>query len=267
MKYGFCVSPDSLQSEEKYVPLFKTLAEAGFDYVELPFYIISGMNEDEIAKLKAASKIIPFLACNIFFPFSLKLVGPEMDMPGIEAYLERMLPLAKDLGVETLVFGNGGARRIPDGQSYDAIWADLRKIVETMEIHAKKVGIPISIEPLNSRESNIILSYGEAVKLAEGLTHITTMIDSYHNTADGLNYDDVYKNPEELRHLHVAYQPGRMVPSPSDDMTHYVDFVKMVKAVGYNNKMTVEASLRFTEPDDIKKECADCVSTLKKLFG
>lgn len=266
MKYGCCISSDILQSEEKYVPLFKTLAKAGFDYVELPFYIVSGMNEEELTKLKAASKIIPFLACNIFFPSSLKLVGQEKDVSGVEAYLKRMLPVAKDLGVETLVFGNGGARRIPDGQSYDTIWEDLRKIVETMEVHAKKVGITIAIEPLNSRESNIILSYGEAVKLAEGLTHITTMIDSYHNQADGRNYDDVYENPDYLGHLHTAYQTGRMVPSPKDDMSLYADFVKMVKTVGYNGKITVEASLRATEPEAIEAEYAACIDTLKKLF-
>ena len=266
MQYGYCLGVNFLQGDAKGQTLFNAVAEAGFDYVELPLFALWNMQAGEMAKLKEALQTIPCRACNIFFPSELTIVGPHMDMDGVHAYLEKMLPLAASLGVETLVFGNGGARKIPDGQSRDAIWHDLRKIVEAMDVHAKSAGITISVEPLNSSETNIINSYGEAVALTEGLSHVATMIDSYHVAADSQNYDDVYKHPEALRHLHTAYPTGRMVPSPKDDMALYADFVKMVKTLGYDGKISVEGALRALEPQDVKAEVKACLSVLKGML-
>jgi len=267
MKYGCCIHPKYVLDLSEGEGYFSALAQAGFDYVELPLSTVSGLSPEGITQLEKALEIIPCKACNLFFPGELTLVGPGMDMKGIRAYLERMLPLAKNLGAETLIFGNGGARRAQEGQNPEAIRADLRKIVEEMEIYAKKTGITISVEPLNTTETNMITSYGEAVALTRGLTHVATMVDSYHTAKNEQTYDDVYAHPEALRHIHTAYPPGRMVPSPQDDMTLYTDFVQMVKTLGYDGKMSVEGALRATEPSDIAAELTACIKTLKSLFG
>jgi len=267
MRYGYCVHPDYVTNESERLAFFTTLAQAGFDYVELPLFTLSSLTQEELTHLKKTLEIIPCKACNVFFPWDMKLVGPNMDMGGIRMYLERMLPLAASLGVENLVFGNGGARKIPDGQSRESIWADLRKIVEEMEIHAKKAGIPISVEPLNTTETNIINSYGEAVALAKGLSYVSAMVDSYHTAANKQTYDDVYETPEALWHIHTAYPTGRMVPSPEDEMALYSDFVQMVKALDYDGKISVEGALRATEPKEVMAELKACTETLKMLFG
>jgi len=266
MKYGYCVHPNYVTNESEGRVLFAALAQAGFDYVELPLSTLSGLSPEGLAQLKSALRIIPCKACNLFFPPGLTLVGPNMDMTGIRAYLEQMLPLVADLGVENLIFGNGGARKIPMGECPKAIWADLRKIAEEMETHAIRAGIPISVEPLNFTETNIINSYGEAVALTQGLSYVSAMVDSYHTAVNRQTYDDVYKNPEALLHIHTAYPTGRMVPSPEDDMALYADFVRMVKALGYDGKISVEGALRATEPGAVAVELKACVDTLRKLF-
>jgi len=190
-----------------------------------------------------------------------------MDTDGIEAYLKKMLLLAAELGVETLVFGNGGARKIPEGVSCESVFANLRTIVEMMEVHAEKAGITICVEPLNSTETNIINSYGEAVALTTGLTYVTTMIDSYHVAMDAQNFDDVVNTPEKLRHLHTAYPIGRMVPSSGDDMTLYADFVKTVKRLSYNDKISIEGAFRATDSVGIRAEVKEGLETLKGLFA
>ena len=267
MQYGFCLDTGFLTGDAESHIIFNAVGEAGFDYAELRLNSLWGITAKETAALKEALGIIPCKACNYFFPASITLVGPQRDMAGIDAYLEKMLPLALDLGVENLIFGNGGARKIPENESRQTIWAHLREIVECMDKHARNAGIIISVEPLNSRESNIINSYGEAVELTAGLTHVSAMIDSYHVAMDGQNYEDVYKNPEALWHLHTAYPAGRMAPSPTDDMSIYADFVQMVKKLGYNGKISVEGSLRATEPLAIKAEVKACLETLRQLFG
>jgi len=267
MQYGYCLGTDFVKGNTEGEVLFNAIVKAGFDYVELRLSEISALSTDEIAKLKKVLQAIPCKAGYVFFPSGLTLVGPEMDMPGINSYLDRMLPLAAELGAEVLVFGNGKARSIPEGSTYEATWQDLRKIVEAMDAKAKKIGLPILVEALNTNESNIITSYGEAVALTEGLTYVSSMVDSYHVEKDGQTYNDVHKHPEAMRHLHTAYTPGRLAPSPEDDMSLYANFVEMVKKLGYNGKISVEGGLRTTEPEAVDAEVKACLATLKLLFG
>jgi len=224
--------------------VFEGVAEAGFDYVELPFYALSAcVKIDELKKtLRGAG--LRCLACNIFFPSEIKLVGRDMDKPAIIKYLERMLPFAADLGVETLVFGNGGARRIPDGETRETVWGNLRWIVEKMDGYAGANGIRIAVEPLNAAETNMILSYTEAVDLTRGLTNAAAMIDTYHTLAEGRNYDDVLVYPDRLWHLHTAYSSKRFVPSPDDEAGWLGDLVKIIKSTGYDDKISIEGNLR-----------------------
>ncbi|MCL2405776.1 MAG: sugar phosphate isomerase/epimerase [Defluviitaleaceae bacterium] len=266
MQYGYCLSTKFIQGDALAQATYDAIVDAGYDYVELPLSALSEMPPSEVAKLKQALQAIPCKACNLFFPGSINIVGPQRDMSSVNAYLEKMLPLAASLGVETLVFGNGGARKIPDGQTREAIWDNLREVVEAMDHHARKTGIAISVEPLNHTETNIINSYGEAVDLTKGLTHVATMVDSYHVAKDSQSYDDVYKNPQALLHLHTAYPIGRMVPSPQDDIAIYADFVQMVKKLEYNGKISVEGALKATDPHGIKAEVMACLDVLKEML-
>lgn len=264
MRFGYCLNANFLQGDELSQKLFNAVADAGFDYVELPLFSLSIMSDKELSLLDKAA--IPCKACNLFFPPSLSIVGSSMDIAGIRAYLEKMLPLIKDLGVETLVFGNGGARRIPEGVTKESIWADLRTLVEIMDEYGVKTGIIISVEPLNTTETNIINSYGEAAMLTKGLQNVATMVDSYHAAMENQNFDDVFVDSEKLKHLHTAYPAGRLIPSLEDDMGKYAEFVKMVKQVGYNNKISVEGGLRSKQPEDIYEEVAAALQVLKNLF-
>jgi sugar phosphate isomerase/epimerase len=202
----------------------------------------------------------------LFFPPSLKLVGLGMDASGILSYLERMLPLAAEIGVENLVFGNGGARKIPKGVTRESVWGNLRLIVETMEIVASKTGITISVEPLNTTETDIVNSYTEAVELTMGMQHVSAMIDSYHVAMEKQTFDDVIKIPSRLKHLHTAYPTGRMVPSPEDDKSLYEDFIKTVKQVGYNDKISIEGALRNTEPNAVRTEIKASLDVIRSWF-
>ena len=267
MKFGYCLDIQFLNGDTTSRTIFDAVAEAGFDYVELPFSAISALDSGKIAQLKQALTTIPCKACNLFFPPSLTIVGSKMDLAGIKSYLERMLPLAEELGMENLVFGNGGARKTPPGESREDIRKNLRTIAETMETYAEKSKIIISIEPLNTTETDIINSYAEAVDLTKGLTHVSAMIDSYHVVMENQNYDDVLQTPSEMKHLHTAYSKERLVPSPNDDMNHYADFVKTVKQLGYNNKISIEGKLRATDSEGIAAEVKASLTVLKNLFA
>jgi len=266
MRYGYCLNLQFLEGDATSRAIFDAVAKAGFDYVELPFSALSALTPQKLEELKKALAIIPCRACNLFFPPSLTLVGENMDIAGIRAYLEKMLPLAAEMGIENLVFGNGGARKIPKGATRESIWANLRIIVEAMDEYAAKSGITISVEPLNTTETDIINSYSEAVNLTNGLRNVATMIDSYHVSMENQTYDDMLKNPAALKHLHTAYPTGRMTPQPTDDMSLYAEFIKTVKQIGYNDKISIEGGLKATDPEGIKAEIKSALETLKSLI-
>ena len=261
MQFGYCLGLDFLQGDTE---LFNAVFDAGFDYVELPLSALYELQVSEIEELKKALKVIPCRACNLFFPRSISLVGPSMDVPEIRAYLAKMLPIAAELGAETLVFGNGGARKIPDDAARAGVWDNLRTLAELMEEYARQTGITIVVEPLNVTETNIINSYAEAVELTKGLTHVAAMVDSYHVAMEKQNYNDVLKSPERVLHLHTAFPIGRLVPALGDDMTQYAAFVHAVKQIGYNGKLSVEGALRGKAT--VMEEVSAALRVLRGLF-
>jgi sugar phosphate isomerase/epimerase len=266
MKYGYCTDINFLEGDETSRAIFEGIAEAGFDYVELPFSKLSELSNEKITKLKDELKNIPCKACNLFFPPSLSIVGKVMDANGIMEYLEKMLPLAAEIGIETLVFGNGGARKIPQGETREGIWKNLRLITELMEFGAAKAGITICIEPLNTTETNIINSYSEAVELSFGLKNVAAMIDSYHVAMEKQSFEDVIKYPDRMKHLHTAFPTGRTVPSPEDGTGIYEVFIKAVKAIGYDDKISIEGALRATSTSEIRTEIKAALGVLKSFF-
>jgi sugar phosphate isomerase/epimerase len=262
MRYGYCADIKFLDGDTVSRTVFEGIAEAGFHYVELPLYMLSACEKTDALKKELRGAGLFCLACNVFFPAHIKLVGKDMDKPAIQRYLERMLPFAREFGVETLVFGNGGARRVPEGESRETVWGDLRWIVEEMEKYAGANGVQIAVEPLNKTETNIVNSYAEAVELTRGLRHVGTMIDSYHVLMDGQSYDDVLLYPERLLHLHTAYSKERLILSPTDDITTFGAFVKAVKETGYDKKISIEGNVRH----DTKAQIKGSLAALKELF-
>jgi len=180
--------------------------------------------------------------------------------------MQRMIPLAAELGVKTMVFGSGAARKVPEGVSRETAFADLRELVVQMDVVAQKHGVVVAVEPLNTEETNIINSFNEGVELSRGLSHVGTMVDNYHVAAEGQDFFDITKNPDAMRHLHIALPEGRMVPRIQDDKTSYTDFVNAVKQIGYNGMISVEGALRADTQAGIKAEFADCLKMLRTLF-
>ncbi|MCL1786353.1 MAG: sugar phosphate isomerase/epimerase [Defluviitaleaceae bacterium] len=264
MRFGYCMNLDFMKDDFA-KSVFDSVAKAGFDYVELSLSAISELPEAGLLALKEQLKAIPCKACNLFFPQSLTIVGENMDMAGIRAYLGNMLPLMADMGVETLVFGNGGARQIPPGATAEAILQDLRTLVEVMDEYAGKHGVVICVEPLS--DTNTITTYGEAARLTAGLKNVAAMVDSFHAAVVKQDYNEVLEAPDKLKHLHTAYPLGRYVPSPQDHMWQYASFVNTVKQVGYHDKISIEGHLRANCAADVYQEIANALQVLKNLFA
>src|SRR4051794_31413366 len=105
MRFGCCVRPEDIP----------VIAQAGFDYCELPAASVLPFEDDQTAlpALRAIdAAALPAEAFNILVPPQLPLVGPSVDLDALRAYLRRTFGRMVQLGGVVVVLGSGGARRI-----------------------------------------------------------------------------------------------------------------------------------------------------------
>src|SRR6476619_6485446 len=140
---------------------------AGFDYVEVSATEVAAMSDADFDAAAAhATQIgMPTPTANLFVPQTIKVVGPEINLGQQTAHVEKVMTRLSKLGVEVLVFGSGGARRVPDGFDRDQAWKQLVDFSRRAADAAKGHGITVAIEPLRTQETNIINTAAEGLEL------------------------------------------------------------------------------------------------------
>jgi sugar phosphate isomerase/epimerase len=172
---------------------------------------------------------IPCEACNLFFPGSLRLTGPEVDAHKIHAYLELSLKRAEMIGAKVIVFGSGGARNVPDAFPKERAWVQLVEMLHIAGPIAASHGIFISIEPLRSQECNLINTAAEGFSLARLVDHpnVGLLLDIYHMVAEGEDFGIASTARSLLGHAHFAEPRQRAFPLAADPTTRaFIDALR-----------------------------------------
>jgi D-psicose/D-tagatose/L-ribulose 3-epimerase len=235
VKVGYCTSLKNLEAAKA----------AGFDYVELPATEITSLSDDEFAAAAARIKAlgIPTPAANLFLPATLKVTGPDVHPDQQMAHVHKALSRLAALGTEIVVFGSGGARRVPDGFSHEDAFTQLVDFGRRAAREARANGITIAVEPLRKQETNIINTAAEGLDLvnAIGDPNFQLMIDFYHLASEHEDPAIVFKAKDHIRHLHMANPQGRVFPQAWDEFD-YAPFFANLRAIGYDKRISVEAS-------------------------
>src|SRR5258708_409778 len=113
MRYGICAG----------LEMAPAVKAAGFDYIELAG--AGGLKP--LARQDSSPEVhrqlqkvgISCESMNLLFSGGLKVTGPEADEKKLAFYIQTVAQRAERVGVETIVFGGGGARRVPDGFARD----------------------------------------------------------------------------------------------------------------------------------------------------
>jgi sugar phosphate isomerase/epimerase len=231
---------------------FDAAQAAGFDYVEIGASRVAGLPDAEFATLVAQVQQlrIPVAAANTFLPGTLKVVGPEIDKTKQEAYVETCLARLQKLGVKVVVFGSGGARRVPDGFSRDEAFNQLVDFCRRIAPIAGKHGITIAIEPLRRQETNIINTAREGLALAKAVDRpeIRLLVDFYHLSEEAESPDILLEAGRMVVHVHVANPKGRVYPLGADEAAYAPFFANLCK-IGYPGRVSVEASTKDFEAE------------------
>jgi D-psicose/D-tagatose/L-ribulose 3-epimerase len=237
---------------------------AGFDYVELSTSELAALSDADFesaeVRIRQLGVVVP--VTNLFLPATLKVTGPEIDRDAQLAYVRKAFERLSRIGTGLVVFGSGGARRVPDGFSKDEAFAQLVDFGRRAAVEARRHGITIAVEPLRRQETNIINSAAEGLELVNevGDPGFELMIDFYHLASEGEDPAIVSRAREHLRHLHMANPEGRVFPLAWTEFD-YAPFFARLRAIGYDRRISVEAA-----PKDFAAEAPQAIALLRRAF-
>jgi sugar phosphate isomerase/epimerase len=244
----------------------KILETGGCTYVEESvrgFLVPEEPDEKFQAKLlELKSSKLPVRACNGFLPGQLKAVGSEPKHEEILVYAEKAFQRASRAGVETIVWGSGESRKIPDGFSRARAEEQFSDLAGKVASLAERCGVTIALEPLNSGEANFINSLKEGAVVVEAVHHpsFRLLADIYHMLREGETPDAIETYGSHLRHCHIAEKDQRTPPGSAGD--DFKPFLRALKKIGYKGGISIECRW-----ESLEKQLPAAVDFLKKQIA
>jgi len=220
------------------------MKEGGLDYVEtnVSGFLMPERSEEEFAQNRAVAmaSALPVYSANGFFPWDLKVVGPEADLDRALKYSETAFRRASEIGISCLVLGSGGSRFIPDGFDRAEAEEQFLALLKGMAPFAEKYGVTVVIEPLRRAECNFINTVCEGADLARrsGSENICVLADIYHMCQNGESPESLLSCGDKLRHCHIAENAKRTAPGVDGD--DFTPFFRALKELKYRGGISME---------------------------
>jgi len=226
--------------------------ELGYDYIELPLAQIMDLSEEDFSRMCGSIRTlgIPVEACNNFFPASIRLTGENANLHGTLEYVRRATDRAAKMGVKVIVLGSSDAKNIPEGFPYVRAKEQLISLLHGIQDIVAPLDITVTLEPINSKESNFILSAGEGLAVMEeaGYANVRLLVDFYHMRMENEGLEVLGRAGKNLRHVHIAAKTNRAFPRQGDG-EDYAAFFAALKAAGYDARVSVEGYSRNVSED------------------
>ena len=185
------------------------------------------------------------------------ILGENTDAYGFEKLIARA-GIAVE-GKKCLVFGSGGARRVPEGMPFAEGFRRLVDITQLIGDVASSYNLSVAIEPLRYKETNMIhtLSEGCALSAMADRPNVGLLADTIHFWDNG---EPVYEIRviRDFMHIHFSSR-DRFAPIPEESPL-YREFYNALKDSGYDSRISIECGFR-----DFKAEAAVALSVLKQL--
>lgn len=245
MKIGVCVGTD--------IEKMKYIKALGYDYAESHCQEITKKDKEYLDAMKATG--LPVAAANCFI--GLRIVGEERDNEKISEYLDTLFEKASYLGLEYLVFGSSGARRIPDGMSLEEGREQIIDFLKNFVApRAEKYNLPVAIEPLRPQECNAINTVDDGVEIAKKVNspYIKVLADVAHMFCQNEDFSKILTYKDWIVHAHTSnpdpapeIDRKRIYPKDGDGFNQ-ADFIEPLKHIGVKY-CSIEANVLDFEED------------------
>ncbi len=261
MKIGICCQPFGNN--------FEAVLKARPDYIEIGNSAAYGWTDDQFALAGENLKKhgIPALCANQMLTGDFRLTGENVT-PASErnAFLEKSFSRIATLGVRTVVFGSGKARRVPDGFPLKTAHEQLLEFTRDVGRLAAQHDLTVVIEPLNRFETNVFTSVCETASFVYELNekNVRLLADSYHMAVESEPYETVKDFTDILVHTHIAEakigsREFRRTPDKNDEFGVSA-FVRALNDCGYEGGISLECASRSS---DWGKDMADAVEAIR----
>lgn len=174
--------------------------------------------------------------CNIFFPGTIKIAGPEVDEKRVLSYADTVLSRAKQAGIPLIVLGSGGSRRIPDGYDKEKAKTDFIRLCKKLAAVAGKYEVKIALESLQSSETNFLNTVKEAAEIVRGVNHQNFKLnaDIFHMMRESEPPQSIIEAADVLGHCEIAEKQARSMPGvQGDDFRPYLSALRRANYGGY----------------------------------
>lgn len=263
MKLGMCSGINFKDYINHPCEKLEEIFEIGYDFIEINLSQLASLSKEQFDIVlnwqKETSASI--LAGNILFSQGFELVGNNVDFKKIENFLNLVIERAALIGVKTVVFGSGKAKDVPGNFEREKAVDQLLVSIGLMDKIAKRNNIIIAIEPLNSKECNIINSVGEALWYVKKINsnNVKLLADIYHIYQDNQPFKLTIEEYQNLAHVHFCEPKGRVYAKKVTKATK--EFADALLDSGYDGLVSTEGVY-----SDFDIEPAKNLSVMKELF-
>lgn len=252
--------------------VFDYAAGIGCDGVELaPFTLAQNVNRISAKRRssirKAAEKAgveIVGLHWLLASPKGLYLTHPD---PAIrkktQTYIKALINFCGDLGGKIMVHGSPAQRNIQQGWDRSECWKNAVDVFAGCTREMEKNGVTYCIEALTGKETNILTSIAEALKMVADVGHpnFQTMVDAKAAAAENKPHIDVIAEAgKAMRHVHVNDPNLR---GPGFGNLKFASIIRALKDRHYTGYVSVEV---FDFKPDPQTIAARSIGYLKGLI-
>lgn len=224
-----------------------TAAAVGYDYVEGNFSTIAHASDEEFEEMKKALNAsgLKMETSNCFFHKKFVLYSKD-DFEGVKKnvrdYCELGFSRSAQLGHKVAVIGSSRARDIKEGYTKEETEAQFCEVLRICGDVGAKYGIVVTVEPLNAREANYIITFADGMDVVKKTAHpnVLAMIDFYHHAANGEPLETLDGTAGVLAHVHIARAADREAPT-LDDAAEIDPKIAYLKKVGYDGRISLES--------------------------
>ncbi len=242
------------------------LEQVSYDYAELRAAEVlapDAVDEkkfDNYLETIERSKIKAEVFCK-FLPKSMRVVGPNGSFKKFKDYVDIVVPRARKLGGEIIVWGSGDSRNIPEDFLMRKAQEQFKRCLEyAVEICAKNK-MRIAVEPLSHAWSNWLNTVDECLDLIEKVDSkevgITADVDHMFKESEDIE-KSLCRAGKRIFHVHLRDNNGK---APGKG---FLDFKKVAKAligINYRERGSIEAEM------ELEKELEPVKDFLDSIFG
>jgi D-psicose/D-tagatose/L-ribulose 3-epimerase len=262
-KYSIC---NEVFEKWEFAAQCRAIKAAGYEGVEIaPFTLADHLDEISAARRRELSNImrsegIQFAGLHwlLITPKWLHITTADRAIREKSwAYFKQLIDFCADLGDKGIMVLGSPKQRASQGSSAEEATRHLKDGLAKVAPHAGERGITILIEPLAGKDTDVVNTLDQAVRMVEEIRHpaIQTMFD-FHNTPDEREALDalVKRHFSRIRHIHVNEMDGRY---PGTGNLDFRPVFQVLADLKYSRWVSLEVFDFKPGPEEIARAAMD----------